>query len=219
MRSGFWILIVLCLAGPRSWAESPRVSRARVLFQEGNVAFEAGDYPLAMQKFQDAYELSPKPLLLFNIGLAAEQAMQPELALQTFERFLEVSGPMKERAEARHHIADLQRILQWQHRSPPGSPPPSPAPPVVSPAPASPTPAPASPTPAPAAAPVIAPWTPAVATTAPAPATKRPSVARRAWFWGVLGSVTLLAAGGVAVWFTIGMPNRYPSPNGVTSAQ
>jgi hypothetical protein len=49
--------------------EDPR-ARAAAAFMEGSKAYELGQFSLAVEKFELAWELSHEPLLLFNLGKA-----------------------------------------------------------------------------------------------------------------------------------------------------
>ncbi|MCA9612446.1 MAG: hypothetical protein KC586_06770, partial [Myxococcales bacterium] len=42
---------------------------ARLTFQAAREAFSAGNYELALDRFEQAYQLSPRPVLLYNIGV------------------------------------------------------------------------------------------------------------------------------------------------------
>jgi hypothetical protein len=44
--------------------------KAADLFRQGTKAYEVGDYPTAIEKFEEAFDLAPEPALLFNMGQA-----------------------------------------------------------------------------------------------------------------------------------------------------
>jgi tetratricopeptide (TPR) repeat protein len=68
--------------------DGSRDEEARSVFAAGNTAFEDARYGDALEYFQRAYELSGRPGLLYNIGVAADRLRQDEVALDAFERFL-----------------------------------------------------------------------------------------------------------------------------------
>ena len=61
---------------------------ARGLFEAGQAAFSDARYADALRYFEEAYELSRRPQLLFNIGISADRLRQDRVALDAFERFL-----------------------------------------------------------------------------------------------------------------------------------
>ncbi|MCX7807199.1 MAG: tetratricopeptide repeat protein, partial [Deltaproteobacteria bacterium] len=69
-------------------ADEAKDQEARALFQAGQVAFEDGRFEDALQYFRRSYELSGRPALLYNIGLAADRLRRDEEALSAFERYL-----------------------------------------------------------------------------------------------------------------------------------
>ena len=81
---------------------------ARALFRAGRAAFSAGRYEEAYQYFQRAYDLHPRDELLFNVALAAERAERFDLALRTYEKFVETVPNSAQTPAARASIASLR---------------------------------------------------------------------------------------------------------------
>jgi tetratricopeptide (TPR) repeat protein len=85
--------------------QAERDERARILFQAGRVHFEAGEYERALPEFEEAYELSGRVALLYNIGVTRERLGQLEGALEALEAFLasdaEVPGLDREQLRRR----------------------------------------------------------------------------------------------------------------------
>lgn len=69
--------------------ESDRDAEARLHFEAGAAAFEAGHFFDALKSFERSYELSNRPQLLFNIGSAADRARLDDRALAAYQRYLE----------------------------------------------------------------------------------------------------------------------------------
>lgn len=67
---------------------SPEDARARDLFREGDELYAQGRYEEALANFEEAYELSQRPLLLYNIANAQERAGAWDDAIETLERYL-----------------------------------------------------------------------------------------------------------------------------------
>lgn len=89
-------------------------AEAKAAFLKGQDAFKLGHYPEAIQSFEDAYRLSHKSEILFNIGLANRKAYgienKPEYlrrALDIYKQFLRLAQDDQERKAARQNIAEV----------------------------------------------------------------------------------------------------------------
>jgi Outer membrane protein beta-barrel domain/Tetratricopeptide repeat len=162
------LLGILGVAAGAHGQSASDLARARALGKAGTDAFRAGRYDQAIASYQAAYDLAPRPGVLFNIGRAYHKKGDAKHALEYYRRYLtdEPNGPVA--SEARTYVADLERTLPAAE-PPPRSPPPEvPAEtPAASPAETAPPPVVARNEPRPAAtdAVVLVPVTPA----APAP--------------------------------------------------
>jgi tetratricopeptide (TPR) repeat protein len=86
-----WIafgLVALLVASPAFAQQSDVDAEAQATFQAGLIAYEAGRYQSALDNFERAYELSQRPALLYNVGLAAERLRNDARAVSAYERFL-----------------------------------------------------------------------------------------------------------------------------------
>ncbi|MBX3271642.1 MAG: tetratricopeptide repeat protein [Sandaracinaceae bacterium] len=106
-RLGWFLLIVLAASPSSSLAQAEgdsHTEQARALFEAGRVAFDAREYERALRYFTEAYELSRRPRLQYNIGVTAERLGRLEEALAAYERYLreeEPDGPQRGEAEER----------------------------------------------------------------------------------------------------------------------
>lgn len=109
-----WVLLlsvaITSLSVPAASAQGTDTSdeEARALFSAGRLAYEAGDYAHALEDFTRAYERSPRPELLFNIGQAADRLRRDEEALDAYRRFLEGVPDSPNRHLVETRIAFLQ---------------------------------------------------------------------------------------------------------------
>jgi tetratricopeptide (TPR) repeat protein len=97
--AGLWLCGLVSIANaqavPEGEAEteaagpSERDGEARRLYEAGVVAFDDGTFEAALSLFQRAYELSPRPQMLYNIGSAADRLRQNTIALEAFQAYLE----------------------------------------------------------------------------------------------------------------------------------
>ncbi len=89
-------MLTFALAGAASMplaAAAPKVSaaddaKAKKLFKKGDKAYAEGDYETALEAFQEAYELSHREALLYNIGNTYERLGKPADAADALERYL-----------------------------------------------------------------------------------------------------------------------------------
>ena len=86
--------------------------RAKLLADEGMTAFEAGDFPAARERFEDAYLLAPEPVLLYNLARAAEEAGDAEHALLCYQRFLKLWPDAADGSEVKRRVRILATVLQ-----------------------------------------------------------------------------------------------------------
>lgn len=79
---------------------------AEELYDQGQHAFDAGDYPRAIAKWKRSYELSSAPLLLFNVAQAYRLSGDCEHALASYKRFTEALATEIEPTSDQRAIAD-----------------------------------------------------------------------------------------------------------------
>ncbi|MGE0789514.1 MAG: hypothetical protein AB7S26_27820 [Sandaracinaceae bacterium] len=164
-------------------SDDATVARARARFDEGTVHYREGRYLDAAIAYEDAYELSPRPLILRNVATAFERALELGQAADAYERYLTEAGHPDDEAEIRERIARLRELDRASRGGPaadPIPPPPTPAEAAVW---AAPVAAPVPPVrvdPIPPISPAVAPQDPVVSVDAG----RGPSA------WGVTGAVT-----------------------------
>lgn len=91
--------------GPPS-EDSAAIAEARRLYAEGNEHYSAGRYTLAAERFVEAYELSGRPALLFNLANTYERAGNYEKAAHYLRLYLD-GGDVHDPAAVK---ARLQRL-------------------------------------------------------------------------------------------------------------
>jgi tetratricopeptide (TPR) repeat protein len=85
------------------------VDRAKVHFKQGRALQAAGDFARAADEYKAAYELDPRPEMLFNIGQAFRLAGAKREALDYFKRYLDQQPDGSGAAEARQHVQALTK--------------------------------------------------------------------------------------------------------------
>lgn len=106
---------VLLLWGAVSGAAAQQSSveqddeRARLHFTTGTVYFHAGDFASAIEEFEQAYSLSPRPRLLYNLSIAHARLSQFEQAAAALERYLFEADDVDNRRELLTRLDLLRR--------------------------------------------------------------------------------------------------------------
>jgi len=85
--------------------------RARELFEQGRAAFSEGQYRDAWENFREAYILSKRPELLYNVGQSADRMRMDRDALAAFKLYLEKLPNAANRREVESRIAYLEDRL------------------------------------------------------------------------------------------------------------
>ncbi len=90
---------------------------AREHFERGRSAFAKTDYEQALVHFREAYRLSRRGQLQYNIGITADRLRRDDEALEAFEHYLaETDNPTREQ-EVRKRMAALRdAIAERQQR-------------------------------------------------------------------------------------------------------
>ena len=108
-------LVIDGIAGPDTWAvidagpgTTDDTQLARKVFQRGSDAFDRADFAHARDFFERAYELAPRPGILFSKGQALRRlGGRREEAIALFEQYL-ASGDTARAADATRFVAELR---------------------------------------------------------------------------------------------------------------
>jgi hypothetical protein len=85
--------------------------KARALFQQGKQSFENGQYRDAWDYFRQAYLLSKRPELLYNVGQSADRMRMDREALDAFRLYLERLPNAANRREVENRVRALEERL------------------------------------------------------------------------------------------------------------
>lgn len=86
-------------------------ARARELYENGAILYEEGRYDDAVVAFAEAYRLSERPALLYNIANAQERAGKWSDAMDTLGRY-RAFAPADEREVLDRRIRNIERRIQ-----------------------------------------------------------------------------------------------------------
>lgn len=93
----------------------------------GSDAFNSGDFQRAADLFREAFDISPRGNLLFNIALSYERSGDLEQAVQFYERFVKAVPNSPQRPAVQRQLATLKASLKDRYvdvsvsSSPPGA--------------------------------------------------------------------------------------------------
>lgn len=87
---------------------------ARKFFEAGRAAYDVGNYSDALNYFQQAYELSERPQLLYNIGQCADRLRLDETALAAFRRYLERVPDAPNRYQVQERLKVLEEVASMK---------------------------------------------------------------------------------------------------------
>lgn len=87
---------------------STRSTRAKEAYETGKVAFDAGKFNVALDAFQEAYDLERRSQLLFNIASAYDRLDQAAKAVDHYEAYLEANPD----AANAPYVASRLRLLR-----------------------------------------------------------------------------------------------------------
>lgn len=114
MRSAILVLSLVCAAPgvAQQPVDESLDEEGRALFAAGRAAFGAERFDDALEHFQAAYDRSRRPELLYNVALAADRLGRIELALETYEKYLDSVPNSPFETQATERVAALRTQMQ-----------------------------------------------------------------------------------------------------------
>lgn len=106
------ISLLLLLSGSAFAQDDPDPdTRARELYENGAILYEEGRYEEAIVAWQQAYDLSERHALLYNIANAQERAGQYQAALDTLAQYRALA-PASERDVLDRRLKSIERRME-----------------------------------------------------------------------------------------------------------
>lgn len=105
-------LTALVAAAPAARADD---EVAKKYYELGKTLYSRSDYEGAIKQFEEAYRLSRKPDLLYNIARSHEALGQYEKAIEVYRRYLPTQPPSAQ-GEVKVRIANMERLAERQRR-------------------------------------------------------------------------------------------------------
>jgi tetratricopeptide (TPR) repeat protein len=98
-------------ADPPAPGEPQDLELARAHFKTGEIYYERGRFPDAAREFEEAYRLSSKSDLLYNMGKSYDGAGDHARALDAYRRFLAALPSSTDRPAIERRVAALERLV------------------------------------------------------------------------------------------------------------
>ena len=124
---------------PTGWAQLSRSDQeaAKAHFLAGSSYYESANYADAVKEFNEAYRLSKRPDLLYNIALCYERLSDYDNAISTLKRYLIEKPTAPDRNIIESRVQNLERLREIRNAPPAPLPTiPSPPKPIEAPPPA-----------------------------------------------------------------------------------
>ena len=109
----------LCLRPLAVHAEEPELARAKEYFRAGAQAYAVGEFETAVQAFEQAYALAPRPAVLFSIAQAERRQYfldkkreHLERAIEMYRRYLVDDPHASRKVDAVQALSELEPLLQ-----------------------------------------------------------------------------------------------------------
>lgn len=107
-----WVVRFLLVSALTLFAVPAVAQDARELFQQGEAAYQTGDYAEAAALWERAYAMDARPLLQHNLAQAYERLGQLDRAAAAYQVYIDASAPDDPRAvTARARLASLRERL------------------------------------------------------------------------------------------------------------
>ena len=104
-------LALPCAVQAQVAGDESQDAEAKMLFQAGEVAFEAGRFKAALGRWEEAYRLSGRPALQYNIGLALDRLRRDQEAIAAFRAYLTWDAKGERAQEVRGRIAAIEEAM------------------------------------------------------------------------------------------------------------
>lgn len=110
------VLVFTCALADSAYAGSPSPddeAKAKKLFDQANVAFEAKRFADALEMYRQSFAKVPRPNVLFNMARAEEELGDYAAAWMDYRRFLQVADPdARRRPDATAKLTELEGKIE-----------------------------------------------------------------------------------------------------------
>jgi tetratricopeptide (TPR) repeat protein len=114
-RLTFGVLLLTTPVTVTAYAQNAEQEAAKALYTNGKMLFDEGRFNEALMAWREAYTLSNRPLLLYNIALAQTELAQFKDAIESLYQY-RIYAPKDQQQEIVQQIAALKEALAEQER-------------------------------------------------------------------------------------------------------
>ncbi len=112
VRSGALLAAMLVAAPSAIAAPAASPTQAQALYGEGVELFKSGKFAEAAKKFQQAYNIDPSPILLYNLARTAEEMGQAKAAVGHYKAYIARFPQAEDKDEVERRIRTLEAVLK-----------------------------------------------------------------------------------------------------------
>lgn len=106
-----YVVISLTIFCSSAGAQGADVELAKAHFRTGEIYYERGRYHDAAREFEEAYRLSQRADLLYNMGKSYDGAGDHARALGAYRRFVAAVPSSPDREKVKQRLAALERLV------------------------------------------------------------------------------------------------------------
>jgi hypothetical protein len=118
----YGLFLALLLSSGIASAQTPeKLEQAKALFNAGAQAYSIGQFTAAIQAFDEAYKITPRPAILFSLAQAERkqyfvdhQPKRLERAVDSYRRYVAEVAQGGRRADAVQALSELEPLLEKQ---------------------------------------------------------------------------------------------------------
>jgi tetratricopeptide (TPR) repeat protein len=114
-----WLIFASSLAFAQAAPTANDQEAAKAHFMAGSAYYEQANYSDAVKEFTEAYRLSQRPDLLYNIALAYERLEKWDDAIDALQKYLRDKPDAQDRAIIQTRIDNLEKRRDAAHPQPP----------------------------------------------------------------------------------------------------
>jgi len=113
------LAFALCAWPVRAEVSDAQDREARKLFEAGEVAYAEARYERSLKYFQEAYALSQRHILLYNVGTSLDRMGRDQEAIDAYLEYLDKVPGAKNEAAVRERIRQLEARVAERGKSAP----------------------------------------------------------------------------------------------------
>ncbi len=110
------LCLVLLTSAPALAQQPDAKAQAEALYTEGVELFQKRQFEEAAGKFQQAYNIDPSPILLYNLARAAEELGDANTAVGHYRAYLARFPEAEDEEEVERRIRTLEKIIEEARR-------------------------------------------------------------------------------------------------------